>query len=73
LGEKLMKFYDKSCELDRITEDIVKYVLDADKVNGAVEKVKAALHPIEHKLAESVKKFEVSFNLLIFFSSIINN
>jgi len=53
-----MKFYDKSCELDRITEDIVKYVLDADKVNGAVEKVKAALHPIEHKLAESVKKFE---------------
>ncbi|XP_060878796.1 uncharacterized protein LOC132951097 [Metopolophium dirhodum] len=58
LGDKLTKFYDKSCELDRISEDIIKYVLDADKFNGALDKAKSALRPIEHKLADSIKKFE---------------
>lgn len=59
LGEKLTKFYQKSCDLDRISEDIVKYVLDADRVNGALEKVKTVLHPLEHKLVDAIKKFEV--------------
>ncbi|XP_022165539.1 uncharacterized protein LOC111030389 [Myzus persicae] len=58
LGEKLTKFYDKSCDLDRLSEDIIKYVLDADKFSGAFDKAKAALRPIEHKLADSIKKFE---------------
>jgi len=58
LGDKLTKFYEKSVDLDRIAEDIVKYVLDADRVNGALEKAKAALHPLEHKLIDAVKKFE---------------
>ncbi|CAI6343598.1 unnamed protein product [Macrosiphum euphorbiae] len=58
LGDKLTKFYEKSCEVDRLSEDIIKYVLDADKVNGALEKAKSALRPIEHKLADSIKKFE---------------
>lgn len=61
LGDKLTKFYDKSCELDRLSEDIIKYVLDADKVIGALDKAKAALRPIEHKLADSIKKFEVNY------------
>jgi len=60
LAEKLTKFYDKSCDLDRISEDIIKYVLDADKFSGAFDKAKAALRPVEHKLAESIKKFEVN-------------
>jgi len=58
LGDKLTKFYEKSCDLDRVSEDIIKYVLDADKISGAYEKAKTALRPLEHKLAESVKKFE---------------
>jgi len=58
LGEKLTKFYEKSVDLDRIAEDIVKYVLDADRINGALEKAKTALHPLEHKLVDAVKKFE---------------
>jgi len=61
LGDKLTKFYEKSCELDRISEDIIKYVLDADKFNGALDKAKSALRPIEHKLADSIKKFEVNY------------
>lgn len=61
LGDKLTKFYDKSCDLDRISEDIIKYVLDADKLSGAFDKAKAALHPIEHKLVDSIKKFEVNY------------
>jgi len=61
LGDKLTKFYDKSCELDRISEDIIKYVLDADKFVGALDKAKSALRPIEHKLADSIKKFEVNY------------
>jgi len=61
LGDKLTKFYEKSCELDRLSEDIIKYVLDADKVNGALDKAKSALRPIEHKLADSIKKFEVNY------------
>lgn len=60
LGDKLTKFYEKSCDLDRISEDIIKYVLDADKFSGAADKAKATLRPIEHKLAESIKKFEVN-------------
>lgn len=68
LGEKLTKFYEKSCELDRISEDVIKYVLDADRVNGALDKAKNALRPIEHKMAESIKKFEVSY-----FINLINN
>lgn len=60
LADKLTKFNEKSTELDRITEDIVKYLLDTDKLNVAIEKVKAVIHPIEHKIAESIKKFEVS-------------
>uniref|UniRef100_A0A2S2PLM0 Uncharacterized protein n=1 Tax=Schizaphis graminum TaxID=13262 RepID=A0A2S2PLM0_SCHGA len=58
LGDKLTKFYEKSCDLDRISEDIIKYVLDADKINGAYEKARTALRPLEHKLSESLKKFE---------------
>jgi len=61
LGDKLTKFYDKSCDLDRISEDIIKYVLDADKVSSTYDKAKAALRPIEHKLADSIKKFEVNY------------
>lgn len=61
LAEKLTKFYDKSCDLDRISEDIIKYVLDADKLSSSFDKAKSALHPIEHKLADSIKKFEVSY------------
>lgn len=60
LGEKLTKFYEKSCDLDRIFEDIVKYVLDADRVNSVLEKARTALRPTEHKLSETLKKFEVS-------------
>lgn len=59
-AEKLNKFYEKSCELDRISEDILKYILDVDKLNGALNKFRSALHPLEHKLIDSVKKFEVS-------------
>lgn len=61
LGEKLSKFYDKSCDLDRLSEEIVKYVLDADKINGTIEKARGALRPLEHRLAESLKKFEVNY------------
>lgn len=61
LGEKLSKFYEKSCDLDRLSEEIIKYVLNADKINGSIEKARSALLPIEHKLAESVKKFEVNY------------
>lgn len=60
LGEKLNKFYEKSCELDRISEDIVKYILDADKIQGYLEKTKTSLHPYEQKVVEIVKKFEVN-------------
>jgi len=58
LGDKLTKFYEKSCDLDRIFEDIVKYVLDADRVNGVLEKARTALRPMEHKLSETLKKLE---------------
>jgi len=58
LGEKLTKFYEKSCDMDRLSEEIVKYILSADKVNGAIEKARGALRPLEHRLAESLKKFE---------------
>lgn len=58
LGEKLSKFYEKSCDLDRLSEEIIKYVLDADKINGAIEKARGALRPLEHRMAESLKKFE---------------
>ncbi|KAE9535937.1 hypothetical protein AGLY_007838 [Aphis glycines] len=58
LGEKLSKFYEKSCDMDRLSEEIVKYILNADKVNGAIEKARGALRPLEHRLAESLKKFE---------------
>lgn len=60
LGEKLWKFYEKQCELDRISEDVIKYVLDADKINNLLEKVKSVLGPLEHKAAEMIKKLEVS-------------
>jgi len=60
LGEKFTKFYEKTCDVDRIAEDIVKYVLDVDRVNGALEQAKNVLHPLEHKLVEAIKKFEVS-------------
>lgn len=60
LGEKFNKYYDKTCDLDRISEDIVKYLLDADKLNGAFEKYRAAINPIIHKATETVKKIEVS-------------
>lgn len=60
LGEKLMKFYDKQCDLDRISEDIIKYVVDVDKINNLFEKSKSSLGPLEHKAAEAIKKFEVS-------------
>lgn len=59
LGDKLNKFYEKTCDVDRIAEDIVKYVLDTDRVTVAFDKVKAALNPLEHKLVDSIKKFEV--------------
>lgn len=61
LGDKLTKFYEKSCDLDRLSEEIVKYILDADKINGAFDKARGALRPLEHRLAESVKKFEVNY------------
>lgn len=61
LGEKLNKFYEKSCDMDRLSEEIVKYILSADKVNGAIEKARGALRPLEHRLAESLKKFEVNY------------
>lgn len=60
LAEKLNKFYEKTCEIDRITEDILKYILDADKVSTVLEKVKNSLHPLEHKVVEAIKKIEVS-------------
>jgi len=60
LGEKLTKFYEKTCDVDRIAEDIIKYVLDVDRVNGALDHAKGVLHPLEHKLVEAIKKFEVS-------------
>lgn len=60
LAEKLTKFHDKSSDLDRITEDIVKYVLDPERVNKTYEKAKVSLAPLEHKLAETIKKFEVN-------------
>lgn len=59
LGDKLLEFNKKSSEMDKITEDIVKYVLETERINGAAEKLRESLHPIEHKLAESIKKFEV--------------
>lgn len=62
LADKLAKFTEKSIEIDRITEDIVKYLLDSEKVIHTAEKIKSVLHPLEHKLAESIKKFEVSDN-----------
>jgi len=61
LGEKLNKFYEKSCEVDRLSEEIAKYVLSAEKVNGALEKARGALRPLEHRLAESLRKFEVNY------------
>lgn len=63
LGEKLHKFYEKTVELDRISEDIVKYVLDADKISGLYDKTKASLKPLEQKVADIVKKFEVNHYL----------
>ncbi|XP_050428130.1 uncharacterized protein LOC126838067 [Adelges cooleyi] len=58
LGEKLNKFYEKSCEVDRLVEDIVKYVLDPEKISTSIDKVRSSLHPLEHKLIEAVKKIE---------------
>lgn len=76
LAEKLTKFYDKSCDLDRITEDIVKYILDPERINKSYEKAKASLAPLEHKLAETIKKFEVIIMIrtysYIFYSTIVN-
>lgn len=75
LGEKLYKFYEKTVELDRISEDIVKYVLDADKINGYLEKSKASLQPLEQKVVEIVKKFEVNHcsDFLVHSIGTINN
>lgn len=60
LAEKLNKFYEKSCDLDRISEDIVKYLLDEDRINNSFEKFRGIINPFIHKAAEGVKKFEVS-------------
>lgn len=65
LAEKLTKFYEKSCDLDRISEDIIKYLSDVDKVNSAIEKFKSLLHPVEHKLTENIKRFEVSIKQIV--------
>lgn len=63
LGEKLNKFYEKTCEVDRISEDIIKYTLDSERVNSVLEKVRSALHPLEHKVADAIKKIEVNNHL----------
>lgn len=60
LAEKLNKLYEKTCDLDRISEDIIKYLIDSDRINGALEKAKTTFRPLEHKLVEAIKKFEVS-------------
>ncbi|VVC30772.1 Hypothetical protein CINCED_3A021717 [Cinara cedri] len=58
LADKLYKFYEKSCESDRLAEEIFKYVSDSDRVNGALEKVKSSLSPLEDKIIDFIKKFE---------------
>lgn len=57
MGEKLTKYNEKKAELNRISEDIIKYVLDADKI---VDKAKTSLKPLERKAVEVVKKVEVN-------------
>lgn len=46
--------------MDKISEDIIKYLLDTDRVNGAFEKYRSFISPYIHKAAEGIKKFEVS-------------
>ncbi|XP_025423310.1 uncharacterized protein LOC112692747 isoform X2 [Sipha flava] len=58
LGEKLYKFYEKTCEMDKISEDIVKYILDVDKITGALDKYRSSISPFIHKATEGIKKFE---------------
>lgn len=73
LGEKLFKLYDKQCEFDRISEEIIKYVLDTDKISNYLEKVKSVFGPLEHKLAESIKKLEVSDSWRIYLHTFFTN
>lgn len=72
LAEKLTKFNEKTDELNKITEDIYKYELDADKIIGYYDKAKTSLKPLERKVVEIVKKFEVNYysDFLVKFFSI---
>ncbi|XP_050536055.1 uncharacterized protein LOC126902631 [Daktulosphaira vitifoliae] len=58
LAEKLNKIYDLTCQINRLYEDIVKYVLDPEKVSNFFDKVKDSLEPVERKMVEVVKKLE---------------
>lgn len=75
MGEKFHTFYEKIVEYDRVSEDIVKYVFDADKVTGYFDKTKVSLKPFEQILAEIVKKFEVSYcyDILVLLMGTINH
>ncbi|XP_050536054.1 uncharacterized protein LOC126902630 isoform X2 [Daktulosphaira vitifoliae] len=59
LGEKFNKYYDLTCQLDRLTEDIIKHTLSSEKMTSTFEKVKKdAFEPMQRKLIESIKKLE---------------
>lgn len=60
LEEKSIKFYTVICDIFYMSEDIIEYVLDADRKNDALDKS----HYFLHRTAKGYKNIEVTILLI---------
>ncbi|VVC30770.1 Hypothetical protein CINCED_3A021011 [Cinara cedri] len=60
LGEKLNKFYELTCQTNRVSEEIANYVSNPERIHGEIEKLNVLLRPYEQKVIDFIKSAEGS-------------